>query len=149
MNRIAIYPGSFNPFHKGHENIVLKAADLFDIIIIAQGNNPLKSIPLQFDIPKHLQTKNIISDKYNISLSEYTKLMIKKYNEKIFIVRGLRNGYDLGYEEVLRKTLEDSIKEIKFVYLFCDREYEYISSSMIRQLKTVNEDVSIYLPEDK
>ena len=99
MKKIAIYPGSFDPYTKGHENILAKALTLFDEIIIAIGVNTTKNsfFTLESRI-KHLESiYNINSNIKIISYSELTVGLCRKYNAK-FILRGLRNSSDFAYE---------------------------------------------------
>lgn len=114
--KIGIFPGSFNPFHKGHENIKLKAEQLFDKVIIARGINPNKD-KSQYALPESLYNETI----------EYNGLVTVLFenpppNVSLFLIRGLRNVYDLGYEETLRKTIHDINPDIQFSYFFCARE---------------------------
>lgn len=145
-NKIGIYPGSFNPFHIGHYDIALKAERVFDKIIVAQGINPAKSEEKAPDLNLPFRVM-----RYSCSLAQlYTNFVLWEPKDTYFIVRGLRNGYDLGYEEVLRKTVEDMVSpevspKIQFAYFFCNRAFEHISSSTIRQLMKSGEDVSKYL----
>lgn len=133
--KIGIYPGSFNPFHVGHMNIVKKAEQVFDKVVIALGINSNKTneknqVPVQlWHLPKSLLNQTI----------EYTGLVTELFkktspNVQKFFIRGLRNVYDIGYEETLRKTVHAVSPDIKFVYFFCDSELEHVSSSMIREL---------------
>jgi pantetheine-phosphate adenylyltransferase len=131
--KIGIFAGSFNPFHKGHLNILEKAEEVFDKVIVARGFNPDKPKP-EFDMPKTL---------YN-EIVEYSGLVTELFttsneNVSLFFVRGLRNVYDLGYEENLRKNILDINPNINFTYFFCDSKYEHISSSGIKGLAKFDE----------
>jgi len=144
--KIGIYPGSFNPFHIGHYNIANKAEKIFDHIIIAQGKNPdKKGIDFEEYAEYSLPFKFI---RYESSLIQLIKDRKERFPKNdYFIIRGLRNGYDLHYEEILRKSIEDAFINlyiVNFVYLFCDREYEHISSSMINNLNSCDEDTTRY-----
>ena len=148
--KIGIYPGSFNPFHVGHYSVALKAEKLFDKIILAKGHNLDKPETLSYNEDfNNLPFEKIY---YDGSLSKMISNQIC-YNgicNDYFIVRGLRNGYDLAYEESLRKVVEDYLHNLaRFVYIFCDREDEHVSSSMIRQLDSLGEDIEQYLVKGK
>lgn len=133
--KIGFYPGSFNPFHIGHYNILLKAENIFDKVIIGIGKNFEKMKNEKYDIPKKLSNREII---------EYGGLITTVIEElkeegEVFVVRGLRNEYDLQYEENLRNSIKDFLPEQNFAYFFCDKEYEHISSSLIRDIKSRND----------
>jgi len=126
LYRIGIYPGSFNPFQSGHQDIVLKAEQIFDKVVIARGINPDKTNKL-LPMPRSLPNEMIEYSGLVTELFPFNSLNIKK-----FFVRGLRNVYDIGYEENLRKTVYELNPRIEFVYFFCDYRLEHISSSMLR-----------------
>jgi pantetheine-phosphate adenylyltransferase len=130
---IGIYPGSFDPFHIGHLNIKRKAEEIFDKVIIARGINPEKEVST-FKLPESLENEIV---EYKGLVTELFQGM-KTYNISKFFVRGLRNVYDIGYEENLRKIIHDIDPSIKFVYFFCDSGLEHISSSQIRALIKFN-----------
>ena len=134
MNRVGLYAGSFNPFHKGHYNILLKADKIFDKVILAKGTNPdkmgtgvLKS--------KFLGDRTFMS--YDGLLTDFIKTL--EY-DNITLIRGLRNATDLQYEMTQYRYLQDLMPEIQVVSIFCDKEFEHISSSGIRVLRQFGED---------
>lgn len=136
--KTAIYPGSFNPWHEGHKDILNKALKCFDEIIIAVGINPEKDVPIEIDY----RVENI-KKKLNPSIIRYTRVMsfddllanLAKKEKASAIIRGLRNGNDLQYEMNQQYWNEDLGLEIPIVYFICDRKFLHISSSMIRALK--------------
>jgi len=138
MKTIAIYPGSFNPFHIGHLNIVEKAESIFGKgnVLIAIGVNPEKSN--EDALPRSLE----ISEKIGRSVEVYTtflhELIEKKESEgyKVVLVRGLRNGDDLSYEDNQLKFINDFKKDIDVVFFRCDEQFKHISSSAIRNLQS-------------
>lgn len=160
MKTVAIYPGSFNPFTVGHLNILEKAERLFDEVFVAVGQNPMKKDLHSFSLNPTL-TEVIISDKhrhellsfqlkrkvttYSGYLTEYVKQLREEYgpNFQIVIIRGLRNGDDLDYEINQLRVMEDLLQPLDVVFINCDREYEYISSTMCRAMETVESNSSL------
>lgn len=133
--KIGFYPGSFNPFHIGHYNILVKAEKVFDKVIIGIGKNFDKMKNEKYTLPKVLQSREVIE--YNGIIT--TVIEELSHEGEIFIVRGLRNEYDLQYEENLRNSIKDFLPDQNFTYFFCDKEFEHISSSLIRDIKSRND----------
>ncbi|HEX8020548.1 adenylyltransferase/cytidyltransferase family protein [Mucilaginibacter sp.] len=126
---IAVYPGSFNPFHKGHYNILQKAERIFDKVIIARGVNPGKD-KATYELPDVLKYRQI--ETYEGLLTEF----IEGLGYDVTIIRGLRNGSDLQYELNQYRYLQElGGKSISVTAIFCDMEFEHISSTGIRQLE--------------
>ena len=126
---IAVYPGSFNPFHKGHYNILQKAEQVFDKVIIARGVNPGKD-KSSSDLPNALNFRQTAS--YEGLLTDFTNSL----GYDVTLIRGLRNGSDLQYELNQYRYLQElSDKNISVIAIFCDMEFEHISSTSIRQLE--------------
>ena len=138
--RLAIYPGSFNPFHKGHLDILLKAEDLFDFVIVAIGTNPEKNSDEKFDRLKTLQHQLPLN-----TVEQFSGFLVDYIHEKeeqgydVTIVRGLRNGADLDYEVNQLRVMKDQKPDVKIVFIPCDGRFEHISSSMIRNMEKIQE----------
>jgi len=138
MKKIGVFTGTFNPFTKGHLNILQQAEKIFDEVIIAIGDNPGKEkseidrlATLKFQLPgKRVEIfsgflVNYIND-------------LKKEGD-ITIVRGLRNSSDLLYEINNLRVLSDMDPSVKTVFFVCDRKYEHISSTLVRQMESIQE----------
>lgn len=128
---IGVFAGSFNPFHKGHYNVLKKGEKLFDKIIIAFGKNPDKT-ERTWDVPKTI---------YNRQLAEYNGLLtdyIDSLAYDVTVLRGLRNSTDFQYEQNQYRYIQELKPDIKIVNIFCDKEFEHISSSGIRTLEKYN-----------
>ena len=139
MKTLAIYAGSFNPFHIGHLNIVEKAEKVFGEgnVLIAMGVNPEKAKS------EDLLSRSVeIANKTGRTVEVYTtflhELVEKKESEgyKVVLVRGLRNGDDLAYEDNQLKFINDFKKNIDVVFFRCDEQFAHISSSAIRNLQS-------------
>lgn len=129
--KIAVFAGSFNPFHKGHYNILQKAERIFDKVIIAFGENPEKTKRV-FPVPYTIQNRQI--EHYNTLLTDF----IEKLSYEVTVIRGLRNSTDFHYEQNQYRYMQELYPKIKIVNIFCDKLYEHISSSGIRTLEKYN-----------
>lgn len=125
---IGVYAGSFNKFHKGHYDILTKAENIFDKVIIARGINPEKNNDIS-KLPEILSHRQI--ETYNGLLTDFIDTL--DYN--VTLIRGLRNSTDLQYELTQYKYLLDFKPDIKVISIFCDKQYEHISSSALRSLE--------------
>lgn len=137
--KIAIYPGTFSPFHNGHMNILKKAEQIFDKVIIARGINSDKNIPFT-SLPRALEFHQC--EQYHGLTTDFIKSL--KYD--VTVIRGLRNATDLQFELTQYRFLQDMLPSIKIASIFCDKEFEHISSSAIRSLQRHKMD-DFYLPK--
>ena len=145
---VGIYAGSFNPFHVGHLNILKKAEQMFDKVIVARGVNPEKKGNKDYgDVADFLPHHQV--DKYDCQLVDYVNSKRSEYVEPV-LVRGLRNGYDLNQEVNLISFVnaqadDRGIERVPIMYIHCDKEYEHVSSSAVRMLE--ENDAKRYIPE--
>ena len=129
MSKIGLYAGSFNPFHLGHYNILLKAEKIFDEVCLGFGNNPEKKSEKSYPVPTTLFDKKILF--YDGLLTD----LIDSMDGDVTLIRGLRNSTDLQYELTQYRYLQELMPGIKVISIFCDKEFEHISSSAIRNLE--------------
>lgn len=144
--KIGLYPGSFNPFHVGHLDIVKQAANVFDKLIVAKGINGSKMIPGKivpaFPLPITFLTSfrhdvDITVESYDTLLVDYIKKLETEYD--VTLVRGLRNGADLEYEQNIVAFLRGMHPQIKIIAFYCDPAFRHISSSALRDIKQFSE----------
>ena len=146
--RIALFPGSFDPFTKGHEDIVLRGLQLFDEIIIAMGYNAQKS-SRYFEI--NLMAELITSAFVNhpnikvVTFSELTAEFARK-NGARFLLRGLRNTTDFEYENSISQVNRHLYDALESVFLITTPNLAWISSSIVREVHRYGGDVSEFLP---
>ena len=137
--RIGLYPGSFFPFHTGHLNVLQKAEQIFDKVVIVKGKNPEKgyaALPLsEIGIPDPIKNREIYE--WNGLTTDLIMELSEKYD--VTLVRGLRNGKDLDYEVNQLRFMESMYKDLKVCYIPCDKEFEHISSSAIRNISLFSE----------
>jgi pantetheine-phosphate adenylyltransferase len=135
---IGIYAGSFSPFHLGHLNIVQKASAIFDKVIIARGSNPEKDMHLTEWNSEILRTYEVAE--FSGLLTNFIDLH-SQYAE-VTLVKGLRNGDDLDYEVNQLRFMETMYPQLKVVFIQCDKEYEHISSTALRNLESIEKGLS-------
>ena len=146
--RIALFPGSFDPFTKGHEDIVLRGLELFDEIIIAIGYNTQKS-NRYFKIDLMIDRIQKTFSKYpNIKVAQYNQLTAEfaNKNRASFLLRGLRNTTDFEYENSIAQINRELYQQLESVFLITSPEFAWISSSIIREVHRYNGDISEFLP---
>tara|TARA_B110000483_G_scaffold62995_1_gene78537 strand:- start:4260 stop:4730 length:471 start_codon:yes stop_codon:yes gene_type:complete len=147
-NKIGIFPGSFDPITSGHENVILKASELVETLIVAIGENSTKKH--LFSIEKREEwVKKTFNKSLNIIVKKYNGLTIdfaKKENAS-FIFRGLRSSLDFEYEKQIADVNYIMNSEIQTVFLLADKKYGMISSSIVREIIKNNGNASKLLPK--
>ena len=148
MKRVALFPGSFDPFTKGHQDIVLRGLSLFDEIVVAIGYNSQKDhryfkIEMMLEkiketFAKHPQIKVII-------YAELTAELARKHGAR-YLLRGLRNTTDFEYENSIAQVNRHLNPELESVFLITSPPFAAISSSIIREVHRYGGDVSVMLP---
>ncbi len=143
-----LYPGSFDPITKEHMNIVEQASDLFDEVVIAVMQNPSKkngffTIEERMEIIKELYKK---MNNVKVISASGAAVDVALLNECKAIIRGLRSLSDYDYEVQLQQiNKEISNNEVNTVCLFADKEYQFVSSSMVKEVFNLNKDISKYV----
>ncbi len=148
MEKIALFPGSFDPFTKGHENILLRGLKIFDQIIIAIGYNTAKH-KRYFDVDTMVDyIEKTYKDKPEISVKIYNELTAEfaKKHSANYLLRGLRNTTDFEYENSIAELNKNQNPELETVFLITTPIYAHISSSIIREVHRYGGDVTDYLP---
>jgi len=147
MTKIAVFPGSFDPFTYGHKNIVERALPLFDKIIIAIGVNAEKKTMFSID-QRIAGIASTFINEDKVEVFEYSGLTVdfcKKHKAK-FILRGIRNSIDFEYEKAIAETNKEIGNGIESIFICSDSQFATISSTIIRDLCRNGRDVSKYVP---
>lgn len=143
-----LYPGSFDPITKGHMNIVNQASELFDEVVIAVMQNPLKKNSF-FTLEERVEIIKELYQKVNnvkVILGSGAAVDVALINECKAIIRGLRSLSDYDYEVQLQQmNKEISNNMINTICLFADKDYQFVSSSMVKEIFNLDKDVSKYV----
>lgn len=146
--KVAVFPGSFDPFTMGHYDIVVRSLKLFDKVIIAIGHNSSKN-KRYFDVQSTAEKIQSIfkggDQVETIIYDELTAEFAKKYQAE-FLIRGLRNTTDFEYENSISQINRSLNEELETIFLITSPEFAHISSSIIREVHRYGGDVSEYLP---
>ena len=147
--KIALYPGSFDPITNGHLDVLERASRMFDNVVIAVLNHPNKKAFLSVDERVTL-IKEAVKSMKNVNVDSFAGLTVE-YARQIgarFLIRGLRSITDFEYEIQLCQTNHVIAPEIDTVYLSTKPEHNFISSSMVKELSNLNTDVSKFVPKN-
>lgn len=145
--RVAIFPGTFDPFTRGHQSVVMRALDLFDEVVIAIGINATKKPMLTVDERVEMLV-SLYAHEPRVRVVSYSGLTVDVAQEHgaKYMLRGVRSIIDFEYE----KSIADVNREIsglETILLFTEPCYAHISSSIVRELVSYGRDVSSFLPE--
>ena len=145
--RVALFPGSFDPFTRGHESIVRRALPLFDKFVIAIGVNADKRAFMTME-QRQAWIEQVFKDDPRVHVVTYTGMTVDVAREvgAQFIVRGVRLIQDFENEKHLAEVNRD-LTGIETILLYTLPEDSHISSSIVRELARYGQDVSAYLPK--
>jgi len=148
--RICVYPGSFDPFTVGHQDVLLHAANLFDKVFVSVLNNaaksPVFSVKERVDIIQKMvdveQMKNVVVTHFEGLLVDYAHQIGAEY-----IIRGLRATMDFEYEFQINALNRHLAPDIETVYFMASPEHSFLSSSVIREIGSMGGDISGLVPD--
>ncbi len=144
--KIAIFPGSFDPFTIGHADIVQRALPLFDKVIIAVGENITKT-PL-FPLEERLQQiEEAFANEPKVTVEAYKGLTadFAREREAAYILRGVRCVADFEYERNMAEA-NKALTGMETILLYTSPQYAYISSTLVRDLQKHGKDITAFLP---
>ena len=147
MTRIAIYPGTFDPIHFGHVDIAMRAANIFDELLVAVYDQPAKS--LMFTVEERVAlARQALSDLPGVRVTPYGGLTVEFARQvgARAIVRGLRVISDFELEYQMALTNRQLAPEIEFVCLMTRQDHAFLSSSIVKEIALLRGDVSEMTP---
>ncbi len=145
--RIALFPGTFDPFTIGHQSLVSRGLALVDEIIISIGINEKKQT--YFSIKKRLEAiEQLYKDEPRVKVMSYNSLTVDFADEvgAEFILRGIRTVNDFEYEKSIA-DVNRKLSGIETFILFTEPEHTHISSSIVRELLNYGKDISQFVPK--
>jgi pantetheine-phosphate adenylyltransferase len=148
QKKIAVFPGSFDPFTIGHEDIVLRALDLFDQIIIAIGIHSIKQ-PLH-KIEERVKMVNKVFEHYDQVSADSFKGLSVDYCKKVnatHMLRGIRTAADFEYERAIAQINKKMLPTVESIFLLTSPEHSPINSTIIRDIIRNHGDVTQFIPQ--
>ncbi|EQD50474.1 Coenzyme A biosynthesis protein [mine drainage metagenome] len=146
MNRYAVYPGTFDPITNGHQDLVRRAASIFERVIVAIAANPNKAPMFSLQTRVDL-ARRVLSDLPNIQVLGYSGLTVefaRKQGARV-IVRGLRAVSDFEFEFQLANMSRHLERDIETVFLTPQEQFTFISSTLVREIAVLGGDVSEFV----
>ena len=147
--KVAIYPGSFDPVTIGHLNIIRRAANIFDKLIVCvmvnAGKNPMFTLEERVDF-----IRRVTADIPNVEVEASSELLAEyaKRRGSCVIVKGLRAGSDFENEFQMALINKKINPELDTMFLTAESQYMYLSSSMVKELGSYGVDLTDFLPEE-
>lgn len=145
-HRVAIYPGTFDPVTRGHEDLVRRAASLFDRLILAIAESPSKR-PL-FDLAERVElAQEVLGDIKNVEIIGFNSLLMNFVHDQgaKVIVRGLRAVSDFEYEFQMAGMNRSQYPEVETVFLTPGEQHMFISATMVREISRLGGNVSKFV----
>jgi pantetheine-phosphate adenylyltransferase len=147
MEKIAVFPGSFDPITRGHESVIRRALPLFDRIIVAIGENSEKKG--YFPVEQRMQwLERVFAGMPNVEIAKYTGLTIDycKTVNAGYLLRGLRTAADFEFERIIGLMNHTMAPGIETIFLLSEPQYSGISSSVVREIHRHGGDVAQFVP---
>ncbi len=147
MDKVAVFPGSFDPFTVGHESIVKRALALFDRVIIAVGENAEKKNLFSIAMRMKMISK-VFEGEGRVEVTRYSGLTVEfcRKHEARYILRGLRTAADFEYERAMGHMNWKMAPEIDTVFLLTSTEHTPVNSTIVRDIIKNGGDASMFVP---
>lgn len=145
--KIAIYPGTFDPVTNGHLDIINRSLKIFDKVIVAVTDNDSKNP--YFSVRERIEMLSEVTKGLNVEVEGFDGLLvdyIKRKKSKV-IIRALRAVSDFDYEFQMAVINKELSSEIETIFLMTNKEYFYLSSSIVKELAKSKADISKFVPK--
>ncbi|MBI5326544.1 MAG: pantetheine-phosphate adenylyltransferase [Ignavibacteriae bacterium] len=148
MQKIAVYPGTFDPITNGHVDVIERASQMFDKIIVVVAVNSKKEV-LFSDEERHFMAVQSLKHLANVEVDMHKGLIVDFARSKnaVALIRGIRAMSDFEYEFQLALMNRKLVPEIKTIFLMPHERYTYLNSSIIRELAKYKQDISEFVPD--
>lgn len=143
----AVCPGSFDPVHNGHIEIIIRAASLFDEVIVAVSNNPAKNYRFSLQERMDMISETLKAIQGVIVMPLGTGLIADFAREQgaQAMVKGIRNSTDLNYEMPMA-TFNRHLSSVETVFLPADSRYQHVSSTLVKEIVGFKGDITDFIP---
>jgi pantetheine-phosphate adenylyltransferase len=146
--RIAVYPGSFDPITRGHEDIVRRALKLCDRVLVAVAHRRTQVKSGLFDVPERVALiRSVFDDEPRVTVVDFTGLLVNfaRENNVNMMIRGLRAVSDFEYEFQMALMNRHLWPDIETIFLAPDEHYSYLSASLVREIAALGGDISEFV----
>ncbi len=147
MGKIAVFPGSFDPFTKGHLNLVERSCPMFDQVVIVVATNQDKAYLFAYN-QRVSMIEESVSHLGNVKvIGLENELVATLYNNlgAVVLIRGIRNAIDFEYEKPIAQ-MNQQIGALETIFLATAPEYSHLSSSLVKEVASYQQDVSAMVP---
>ncbi|MEM7098903.1 MAG: pantetheine-phosphate adenylyltransferase [Pseudomonadota bacterium] len=145
--KVVVYPGSFNPITNGHTDLVERALNLFDHVVLAIGTSAQKDPKV--DLAERIDLCNEVLAEYGdrVTVEGFNSLLVDYVKSKGtgFILRGLRTVTDFDYEFQMAEMNQSLDPDIEYVFLPTSKECSFISSTLVREIASLGGDISQFV----
>ena len=148
MNHKAVYPGTFDPITLGHEDLVRRAATLFDTVIVAVADSSGKH-PFFTRDERVEMVREVLKDVKNVQVTGFSGLLMKfvQQHEARVVIRGLRAVSDFEYEFQLAGMNRGMYPDVETLFLTPGEQYMFISATIVREISVIGGDTSKFVPK--
>ncbi len=148
MQKTAVFPGSFDPFTVGHEDIVLRALNLFDKIIVSIGVHSMKQSLMTIEARERMVNK-VFENYDQIQVDSFEGLTVDycKKMKATHMLRGIRTAADFEYERAIAQINKKMLPTVESVFLLTSPEHTPVNSTIIREIIRNHGDVSQFIPK--
>lgn len=145
--RIAVFPGSFDPVTIGHADIVARALPLFDQVVVAMGVNTTKKYTFPFEQRMHW-LREVFAPHLSVEVTHFEGLTVDlcKRLGAAFILRGVRNGTDHDHERTIA-LMNKQLAGVETIFLPAAAQHAHVSSTIVRELHANKADITAFLPK--